>query len=93
MPIFNSMPTIKLPRRPLSTTKSLWLFFLLSAAGCGAFGERPLSIKMHNPDTNVTLNCAARDTGTQNRDVLADTVETCARQLESRGFVRAGTAD
>ena len=71
--------------------KSMAFVLVIFVAACGA-SERPLSIKMHNPKTNVTLNCAARDTGSQNNEVLANVVETCARQLESKGFIRAGGA-
>jgi predicted component of type VI protein secretion system len=93
MQIFHSMPTISRHALLISTAVLLCLILVLSAAGCGASADRPLSIKMHNPKTNVTLDCAARDTRNQNKDLLADVVETCARQLESRGFIRAGSAD
>ena len=62
-------------------------FFLTLLHGCTA-GQRPLTIKMFNAQTNTTLNCEARDLGLANRDMLADTVEGCARQLERSGFVR-----
>jgi hypothetical protein len=62
-------------------------FFLTLLHGCAA-GPRPLSIKMFNAQTNTTLNCEARDLGRADRDMLADTVETCARQLERSGFAR-----
>lgn len=62
-------------------------FFLTLLHGCAA-GQRPLTIKMFNAQTNTTLNCEARDLGMANRDMLADTVEGCARQLERIGFVR-----
>ena len=60
----------------------------ITLVGCGSTGPRPLSIKMYNAEKNVTLDCAARDLGHADRNVLADTVETCARQLEKSGFVR-----
>ena len=57
--------------------------------GCGS-GAAPLSIEMYNPETKQTLTCAARDiTARSDTEVLAGAVESCARQLESRGFVRA----
>lgn len=55
---------------------------------CGS-SPRSLSIKMVNPETQMTLMCNARDDLGANRDVLANVVETCARQLEARGFLRA----
>ena len=68
---------------------SLVALTVLAAAlvGCAA-GERPLSIKMFNAKSNTTIDCTARDLGRADRDMLADTVETCARQLEKNGFVR-----
>ncbi len=70
------------------------LFFCLSAAieiflhGCSS-ATGPLSIKMYNPETNQTLACNASDQlARSDPSVLAGAVEGCARQLESRGFVR-----
>jgi len=62
--------------------------FVTILHGCGGAGQRPLSIKMFNAQTNTTLNCEARDLGMADRNMLADTVEGCARQLERSGFVR-----
>jgi len=59
--------------------------------GCSAAAPRPLSIKMFNAETNTTLNCEARDLGMADRNILANSVESCARQLESRGFVRTSS--
>ena len=63
---------------------------LLSAlvAACSSNPES-LSIKMVNPQTQMTLMCSARDDLGADRAVLATVVEKCARQLEARGFVRA----
>jgi hypothetical protein len=47
---------------------------------------------MYNAEKNVTLDCAARDLGNADRNMLADTVETCARQLEKNGFVRQSSS-
>ena len=56
--------------------------------GC-ASGPPPLLIKMHNPETDQTLNCNASDRmGRSDPAVLAAAVESCAQQLEARGFVR-----
>lgn len=55
---------------------------------CGPAGPRPLSISMFNPKTNTTLDCKARDLGMADPNMLADSVENCARQLEKNGFVR-----
>jgi hypothetical protein len=56
--------------------------------GCGS-AAAPLSIELYNPETNQVLTCAARGELPQaNSTVLAAVVESCAKQLESRGFVR-----
>jgi hypothetical protein len=56
--------------------------------GCGST-PAPLSIEMYNPETNQTLICAARGQLTKaDPAVLAAAVESCAKELESRGFVR-----
>lgn len=52
-------------------------------------GPAPLSIKMYNPETNQTLDCKASDeTARTDIAVLGAAVESCAKQLEARGFVR-----
>jgi hypothetical protein len=62
---------------------------LLVLCGCGS-AAAPLSIEMYNPETNQTLTCAARGQLAQaDPAVLATAVESCAKQLEARGFVRA----
>jgi hypothetical protein len=43
---------------------------------------------MVNPKTKTTLMCTASDNRGGDTSALAAVVETCARQLESRGFVR-----
>ena len=43
---------------------------------------------MYNPNTNQTLHCTARSESSAHSPVLANAVETCARQLEANGFVR-----
>jgi hypothetical protein len=49
----------------------------------------PLSIKMHNPKTDQTLTCTAKDQlGRTDPSLLAAAVESCAQGLESRGFIR-----
>ena len=68
---------------------SLGLIALLAAL-LPACSSTPasLSIKMVNPETQMTLMCSARNDLGADRAVLATVVETCARQLEARGFVR-----
>jgi len=62
--------------------------FVAIIFGC-ASGPPPLLIKMHNPETDQTLTCNASDPmGRTDPAVLATTVESCAKQLEARGFVR-----
>lgn len=70
----------------------LLVMITLMLLACGAAGPRPLSIKMFNPKTQSTLDCAARDLGLADRNMLADSVEACARQLEKNGFVRQSSA-
>ena len=64
----------------------------LMLLACGAAGPRPMSIKMFNPKTNTTLDCKARDLGMADPNMLADSVETCARQLEKNGFERQSSS-
>ena len=66
--------------------KSMLLLFVL--CGCGS-AAAPLSIELYNPETNQALTCAARGELAQaNSAALAAAVESCAKQLEARGFVR-----
>ena len=80
--------------QPRRSSREAALFLCVSIAmkiflaGCSS-APAPLSIKMYNPETNQTLACNASDPlGRSDLSVLADAVEGCARQLESRGFVR-----
>jgi len=66
--------------------------FGLALFGCGASGPRPLSIQMFHPEKKTTLDCKARDLGRADPNMLADSVEACARQLEKSGFVRQSSA-
>jgi hypothetical protein len=50
--------------------------------------QPPMAIKMYHPETNQTLDCSARSTSGEYSSVLANAAETCARQLENKGFVR-----
>ncbi len=54
--------------------------------GCGS--AAPLSITLYNPKTSVSRTCAARSTIKTDVEFLSRTVEACAKQLESHGFVR-----
>jgi hypothetical protein len=67
-----------------------WAAIALLIGSLTACSSNPesLSIKMVNPQTQMTLMCSARDDIGTDRAVLATVVETCARQLEARGFVR-----
>ena len=74
--------------RSKSAFLSLPYVFVAIIFGC-ASGPPPLLIKMHNPETDQTLNCNASDRmGRSDPAVLAAAVESCAKQLEARGFVR-----
>ena len=55
-------------------------------SGCGT--TNPLSISLYHPKTNILRKCAARESTAKDTEMLADIVETCARQLEAHGFVR-----
>ncbi len=74
--------------RLLPSPRAIGLFGFAWFFGCGSSSPGPLSIKMFNPKTQASLTCAARDNRGGDTSVLAATVETCARQLESQGFVR-----
>lgn len=64
----------------------------MALLGCGPAGPRPLSIQMFHPEKKTTLDCKARDLGLADPNMLADSVEACARQLEKSGFVRQTSA-
>jgi hypothetical protein len=56
--------------------------------GCSS-GQAPLVIHMYNPKTHQALVCSARDQRAgADPSLLAGAVETCARNLEVRGFIR-----
>jgi hypothetical protein len=59
-------------------------------SGCVA-SDSPLSISLYNPKTGVQRTCSAKESSSSSKDVLAlsSAVETCAKQLEARGFVRS----
>jgi hypothetical protein len=75
----------------LSYMLSLSNLFVVSALMLNACSSAapPLVIKMYHPETKQSLTCAAKDELTQaNSSALASAVETCARHLETQGFVR-----
>lgn len=72
-------------RLNLSFTAVVSLAFTLSAC---ASAQPPMAIKMYHPETKQTLDCAARSQSGEYSPVLANMAEGCARQLESKGFVR-----
>lgn len=47
-----------------------------------------LSITLVNPNTKESRKCAAREASAKDGEMLASTVELCAKQLEARGFER-----
>ena len=56
--------------------------------GCSA-AQTPLAVEMYNPTTRQTLTCSARDQRPgADTLLLTSAVESCARGLEARGFVR-----
>ena len=72
-------------RLNLSFTAVIALAFALSAC---TSAQAPMTIKMYHPETKQTLDCAARSTSGEYSPLLANMAESCARQLESKGFVR-----
>ena len=55
-------------------------------SGCAA--TDPLSISLYHPKTNTLRKCVARESTAKDTQMLADIVQSCARQLEAHGFVR-----
>ena len=73
------------PRRPI------FLAAMVSAvliSGCTA-SDAPLSISLYNPKTGAQRTCAAKESSSRDVSALSGAVETCAKQLEARGFVRS----
>jgi len=70
------------------TSFGVFLAIFILQASCSSSGPPPLAIRLFNPKTNQTLHCTASDQRGENTEVLARTVEACARQLEANGFVR-----
>jgi hypothetical protein len=56
--------------------------------GCTA-SDSPLSISLYNPKTGVQRTCSAKESSSKDVSALSNAVETCAKQLEARGFVRS----
>jgi hypothetical protein len=56
--------------------------------GCSS-RQAPLVIHMYNPKTHQALICSARDQRAgSDPSMLAGAVESCAKNLEARGFIR-----
>jgi hypothetical protein len=70
--------------------ESFWLAVISAAAisGCTA-ADGPLNITLHNPKTGVQRTCSAKESSAADVSVLSTAVESCAKQLEARGFVRS----
>jgi hypothetical protein len=72
-----------------SSTYIVLLVSLIAAATSCSSGQAPLSIQMYNPKTHQALTCSARDQRPgSDASILAGAVESCARSLEGRGFIR-----
>jgi hypothetical protein len=70
------------------TTVAIASFIAGAVIGCGS-SQAPLSIHMYNPKTHQALTCSARDPSARyDTSLLAGAVESCAKSLEARGFVR-----
>jgi hypothetical protein len=76
--------------RNLPLFKSFWLSVISAAAisGCTT-ADGPLKITLHNPKTGVERTCFAKGSSAADVSVLSTAVESCAKQLEARGFVRS----
>ena len=74
-----------------ATRLNLFLIAVVSLsftlAACTS-AQPPMAIKMYNPETKQTLDCAARSQSGEYSPLLANAAEACARQLEAKGFVR-----
>jgi hypothetical protein len=73
------------PRR-----ESFWLAVVSAAliSSCTAT-DAPLNITLHNPKTGVQRTCSAKESSSKDVSALSAAVESCAKQLEARGFVRS----
>jgi len=74
-----------------SLRSPIFLAGAVSAAlilGCTA-SDSPLSIGLYNPKTGVQRTCSAKESSSKDVTALSNAVETCAKQLEARGFVRS----
>jgi hypothetical protein len=86
--IFNFINMIHLdcfPRRPMFWTVIACVALL---SGCSA-SDSPLSISLYNPKTGVQRTCSAKESSSKDVSALSNAVETCAKQLEARGFIRS----
>ena len=61
---------------------------LVSTIAACSSAPPPMAVRMYHPETKQTLYCSARSTSGEYSPVLAEAAETCARQLEIKGFVR-----
>jgi hypothetical protein len=84
---FRTQPGREIQRKSALNLAALTIITMTLFA-CGAAGPRPLSITMFHPEKKTSLECKARDFGLADPNMLADSVENCARQLEKAGFVR-----
>jgi hypothetical protein len=63
-------------------------FLAVLISGC-VTADPPLSISLYNPKTGVQRTCSAKESSSKDTSALSSAVETCAKQLEARGFVRS----
>jgi hypothetical protein len=83
-------PRLRMSNQAKFKYRPIFRAAIVSAAlisGCSASGS-PLSINLYNPNTGVQHTCAAKESSSKDVSVLSSAVETCAKQLEARGFVR-----
>lgn len=70
----------------LQKNRGLGITGMLFIFGCSA--ASPMSITLYHPKTKIARTCAARESAAREIEVLSAAVEACAKQLETRGFVR-----
>jgi len=64
------------------------IFSLVPTLAACSSAPPPMAVRMYHPETKQTLYCSARSSSGEYSPVLAEAAETCARQLEIKGFVR-----
>ena len=85
---------MRVKRGLMRSTKKLVILLLLFTAcyAAGCMATQNLSVQLYHSKTNTMRTCTARESTARDIPMLADAVETCARQLEARGFIRVDSS-